>query len=76
MIHIFLREGRQYLSTSELSDLQRFSRMYYDLSINPAGIDAIQHLLERVNRMQKEIEELRKHLNMYESRTQEEEAEE
>ncbi|MCC8153115.1 MAG: chaperone modulator CbpM, partial [Tannerellaceae bacterium] len=35
MIHIFLREGRQYLSTSELSDLQRFSRMYYDLSINP-----------------------------------------
>ena len=75
MIHITVRGGQQYLYTSEINDLERFSRMYYDLSINPAGIDAIQHLLNRIGQMQIEIQQLRKRLNIHESLQQTTDAE-
>ena len=39
--------------------------LYYDLSINIAGIDAIRHLLERVESMQDEIRRLRNELQFY-----------
>ncbi|MCD8043127.1 MAG: chaperone modulator CbpM [Tannerellaceae bacterium] len=67
MIHIIVRGGERYLYTSEINDLERFSRMYYDLSINAAGIDAIQNLLNRIEKMQYEIELLRKRLTIHES---------
>ena len=42
--------------------------MYYDLSINFEGIDAIHHLLNRVKSMQQEIGHLRKKLTIYETK--------
>ncbi|MCD7937826.1 MAG: chaperone modulator CbpM [Tannerellaceae bacterium] len=71
MIHIIIQEGEPYLYSSELNDVERFSRMYYDLSINMAGIDAINHLLKRVTRMQSEISTLKKLLQIHESNTTE-----
>ena len=42
--------------------------MYYDLSINMEGIDAIHHLLERMENMQREMNSLRKQLLLYRKR--------
>lgn len=41
--------------------------MYYDLSINLEGIDAIHHLLKRVEQLQDEIFRLKNRLHLYES---------
>lgn len=67
LIDIDVVEGEQYLLSSQLRDVERYTRMYYDLSINIEGIDAIHHILRRVNRLQQEIASLRNRLRLYES---------
>ena len=39
----------RYLPASQLAELERYTHLYYDLSINIAGIDAIHHMLERID---------------------------
>jgi chaperone modulatory protein CbpM len=46
--------------------------MYYDLSINMEGIDAIHHMLERMDDMRREITSLRKQLLLFREREIEE----
>lgn len=66
LIEIHIVEGEKFLATSQLHDIERYTRMYYDLSINFEGIDAIHHLLNRVQSMQQEIGHLKKKLKIYE----------
>lgn len=66
LIDIDVVEGEQYLLSSQLRDVERYTRMYYDLSINVEGIDAIHHILRRVDRLQQEIARLRNRLRVYE----------
>lgn len=65
LIDILMDEGTPCLSFSQLPDVERYSRMYYDLSINMEGIDAIHHLLEQMDDMRREIHSLRSRLRMY-----------
>ena len=65
LIDIRLENGERYLSFTQLPDVERYSRMYYDLSINMEGIDAIHHLLQRMEGMQHEIYELRNRLKLF-----------
>ena len=63
---IDLLEGDEhYLLVSQLPEVERYSRMYYDLSINMEGIDAIHHLLERMEGMRREMNSLRNQLLVY-----------
>ena len=57
--------GERYLTFTQLPDIERYSRMYYDLSINIEGIDAIHHLLQRMEEMQNELHELRSQLRLF-----------
>lgn len=66
LIEISQEEGERYLITSQLRDLEQYTRMYYDLSINIEGIDAIHHLLNRMRTLQEEISHLRNKLRIYE----------
>lgn len=68
LIEINTVEGERYLPASQLYDVERYTRMYYDLSINVEGIDAIHHLLERIKSMQQEIRSLKTQLRIYENR--------
>ncbi|MCI1648894.1 MAG: chaperone modulator CbpM [Bacteroides sp.] len=65
LIDVFSEGGERCLSYSQLPDLEQYSRMYYDLSINIEGIDAIHHLLGRMDEMQREICELRNQLRLF-----------
>ncbi len=65
LIDILQKEGNACLCFSQLPDVERYSRMYYDLSINMEGIDAICHLLKRMEQMQQEIRRLRSRLYLY-----------
>lgn len=55
----------QYLLVSQLRDLEKYSHLYYDLSINIEGIDAIHHMLERIENLQREMHRLRNQLNYF-----------
>jgi hypothetical protein len=50
----------------EVVELEKFSRLYYDLNINVPGIDALKHLLEKLKELQQETENLRARLRIYE----------
>ena len=65
LIDIQTENGERFLLFSQLPDVERYSRMYYDLSINMEGIDAIHHLLERMEIMRREISSLRNQLIVF-----------
>ncbi len=62
LIEIRTINGEQYLLTSQLRELEQYSHLYYDLSINIEGIDAIRHMLKRMERLQHELNQLRRQL--------------
>ncbi len=65
LIEVRAEGGEHYLLVSQLPEVERYSRMYYDLSINMEGIDAIHHLLERMEDMRRELDSLHKQLLLY-----------
>ena len=65
LIEVMTEGGERYLTFTQLPEVERYSRMYYDLSINMEGIDAIHHLLERMESMRKEINSLQSQLLVY-----------
>ena len=65
LIEIRTEGDEHYLLVSQLPEVERYSRMYYDLSINMEGIDAIHHLLERMEGMRREMNSLRNQLLVY-----------
>ena len=50
---------------TQLNEIERYAHLYYDWSINIAGIDAIRHLLKRVEDMQTRIREMENELKFY-----------
>lgn len=55
LIEIVRVEESDCLNKEDLRDLESMMNLYYELHINMEGIDAINHLLQRVREMQKEI---------------------
>ena len=66
LIDVRVADGERCLLSSQLGDVERYARMYYDLSINVEGIEAINHLLERMRDLQDEVRSLRGRLRVYE----------
>ncbi|HSN08475.1 MAG TPA: chaperone modulator CbpM [Hanamia sp.] len=59
LISVTSVEQSTYIPAEELQKLEKFVRLHYDLDINIAGIETINHLLEKIEEMQKEILQLR-----------------
>ncbi|MHB1179515.1 MAG: chaperone modulator CbpM [Daejeonella sp.] len=55
-----------YIPDKEIEKLERMLRLHKDLDINMEGIDTIDHILERVNELQREITNLKNRLRLYE----------
>jgi chaperone modulatory protein CbpM len=51
---------------SELQKLERMIRLHHELDINVAGIEAITHLLQRIEHIQEEMRVLKNSLRAYE----------
>lgn len=58
-------DRERYIPAHQLVDLEKYSRLYYDLSINVPGISAINHLLGQIDDLKREVESLRNHLSVY-----------
>jgi hypothetical protein len=67
LIEITSVEETVYIHESQLQDLERIIRLYFELDINLEGIETINHLLQRINHMQDEITSLRNRLRLYET---------
>ena len=67
LIEIAVAEQQQFISASELQRLEKFARMHYDLNINMEGIEAINHMLERVELLQEEITILKNKIRFFSS---------
>lgn len=58
LIELTLDAGEQrgnYLDENELPRIERFARLHQDLEINTAGLEAVAHLLDKVERLQEEV---------------------
>jgi chaperone modulatory protein CbpM len=66
LISISYRENQGFIFRDEVAELEKYSRLYYELNINVPGIDALNHLLEKIKQLQQEAESLRARLRIYE----------
>jgi len=66
LISISYQENQRYILKEEIVDLEKYSRLYYELNINVPGIDALDHLLARIKQLQQEAEALKARLGLYE----------
>lgn len=66
LISISYQEAKGFIQKEDVSQLEQFSRLYYELSINVPGIDALHHLLEKIKTLQNETDALRTRLKIYE----------
>ncbi|GAC1300485.1 MAG: hypothetical protein NVSMB24_01200 [Mucilaginibacter sp.] len=59
LLQITVVDQTPYIPESDLQKLERMIRMHHELEINIAGIEAITHLLQRIEQMQEEMRLLR-----------------
>jgi len=59
LVHVSVVDRASYIPESELRRLEKMIRMHRELEINLAGIEAISHLLDRVERLQEEMRVLK-----------------
>lgn len=67
LIAMTIRDGAGFLPSDELPALEKFVRWHYELSINPEGIEALSHMLQRVENLMQENHRLRNRLHRYET---------
>lgn len=65
LLEIVNQEETIYIYSDQLSELEKLIRLHYELNINLEGIDAICHLLTRLEAAQQEVHHLRQQLKLY-----------
>jgi hypothetical protein len=67
LIGMTIQDGIAFLPSNELPALEKFVRWHYELAINSEGIEALSHMLQRVERLLDENRTLRNRLRRFES---------
>ena len=62
LIEIISMEQIRYLDIKQLGSIEKMIRLHHDLDINPEGIDVVFHLLNRIEKLQTELTNLRNQL--------------
>ncbi|WP_300433895.1 chaperone modulator CbpM [Christiangramia sp.] len=66
IIEIITIQETEYIHCDHLANLERMMRLHQDLDISLEGLEAINHLLEKIGELQKENMGLKNRLNLYE----------
>ncbi|WP_129019624.1 chaperone modulator CbpM [Edaphocola flava] len=66
LIEIITIEQEDYLDMNRLNELERITRLHHDLGINIEGIEAIVHLLDKMEQLNRQMLTLRQRLKQYE----------
>ncbi len=59
-------ENAIYINEEDIPEIERLYRLHQDLGINFEGLDAINHMLRRMEKMERTINLLQKKINLYE----------
>lgn len=62
LISVTSVEESTYIPLTEMQKLEKYVRLHYDLDINLEGIETINYLLEKIEKMQKELLQLKNNL--------------
>lgn len=60
------RENDVFIDEEDISEIEKMFRLHHDLGINYEGLDAIKQMLERMHKMEREMDLLQKRLRLYE----------
>lgn len=66
LVEIIIQEEDEYLQPEQLPAIEKMIRMHYDLKINLEGIDAIYHLLNKIELLQQNLKETQNKLRLFE----------
>ena len=66
LVEITIVDKTEYIPETQLQKLEKMVRMHHDLDINIAGIEAITHLLDRLESIQEDMRTLKNKLRLYE----------
>ncbi len=66
IIKIVTVEETEYIHCDHLADFEKMMRLHKELNINLEGLEAISHLLEQINQLQKDNRQLKNRLGLYE----------
>ena len=66
LVEIITEENDEYLQPEQLPSIEKMIRMHYDLNINLEGIDAIYHLLNKIEVLQQHLTNTQNKLRIYE----------
>lgn len=66
LIEISVVGSDKFIQEEELQKLERMINLHNELEINVPGIEAISHMLERIEQMREEMRQLRNRLRLYE----------
>ena len=67
LVEFTVIDDAPFVTIKQLSELEQLVRLHYDLDINLEGIDAIIHLLKKLQTMQNELIILKNRLRLYET---------
>jgi hypothetical protein len=65
LVRLVTEQDREFVECDELEYLEQFIRWNRDLDINVAGIEALHHLLQRMNSLQDKLTRLKNELAFY-----------
>ena len=65
LVRLVTEQDREFVECDELEYLEQFIRWNRDLDINVAGIEALHHLLQRMNSLLDELTRLKNELAFY-----------
>jgi hypothetical protein len=66
LIQITTSEEGSFIAINQLGEVEKLMRLHYDLNINFEGIDAITHLLKKLQSMEDDMLRLKNKLRLYE----------
>jgi len=66
LVHLTVVQEQHFLEPEQLVRIEQLARLHYDLDINLEGLEAISHLLDRMDAAQQEVRLLRERLRVYE----------
>ena len=66
LVEIIIQEEDEYLHPEQLPAIEKMIRMHYDLKINLEGIDAIYHLLNKIETLQQNLTATQNKLRLFE----------
>jgi hypothetical protein len=66
LVEIIIQEEDEYLQPEQLPSIEKMIRLHYDLKINLEGIDAIYHLLNKIEVLQQNLTATQNKLRLFE----------